>query len=246
VGFRKNLRIRVVWILAIAVLALSGCHSKTQPISQEEIVRRTQQMFDAVASGNKQPWQETFSDDAMYFDEKGRSMDKKALVADVEPLPKGYSGTITVKNSKFRIEGNTAIHSYDTDETETIFGQELHARYHATDTWMYRNGRWQIVAGQVLRYYEDPAVGQVDAQRLKSYVGTYELAPGEQALVTLEGGKLFLQRGSRPKAELLPEACDVFFRRGVEGRRVFHYINGKVDAMIDRRNNEDVVWKRVS
>ena len=31
------------------------------------------------------------------------------------------------------IEGDTAILSYDLFETETIFGQELHARYHATD-----------------------------------------------------------------------------------------------------------------
>jgi hypothetical protein len=24
------------------------------------------------------------------------------------------------------------------------FGQILHARYHGTDTWLWRNGRWQI------------------------------------------------------------------------------------------------------
>jgi hypothetical protein len=32
----------------------------------------------------------------------------------------------------------------------------------------------------------------------------------------------------------------------VEGRRLFHFgPDGKVDAMIDRRNDEDVVWKKV-
>jgi hypothetical protein len=32
----------------------------------------------------------------------------------------------------------------------------------------------------------------------------------------------------------------------VEGRILFRRAdNGKVDALIDRRNNEDVVWKRV-
>jgi hypothetical protein len=30
----------------------------------------------------------------MYFDEKGRSMNKEELVADITPLPEGYSGTI--------------------------------------------------------------------------------------------------------------------------------------------------------
>ena len=201
-------------------------------------------MFDAVASGDKRPWQQYVADDVLYFDEKGRAMDKKALVADVEPLPNGYSGKIKVVNSKFNFQGNTAIHSYDMDESETVFGQELHARYHATDTWMGRNGQWQIVAGQVLRYYEDPAVGTADERKYRDYVGSYQLAD-EKAQVTAEGDKLYLVRGNRPKSELIPEACDIFFRKGVEGRTLFHLTNGKVDAMISRRNNEDIVWKRV-
>jgi hypothetical protein len=84
--------------------------------------------------------------------------------------------------------------SYDMDETETIYGQDLRSRYHATDIWMRRNGQWQIVAGQVLRYYEDPTPGKVDGAKFSGYVGTYQLAPGK---------------------------------------------------LIDRRNNEDVVWEKV-
>jgi len=31
----------------------------------------------------------------------------------------------------------------------------------------------------------------------------------------------------------------------VEGRVLFRYAdNGKVDALIDRRNNEDIVWRK--
>lgn len=129
------------------------------------------------------------------------------------------------------------------DETESVHGQEMHARYHATDTWMERSGRWQIVAGQVFRYYEDPAPGVADARKLRDYVGTYQLA-GNRAEVSLADGKLYLTRGARPRTELIPEACDIFFRKGIEGRILFRYRNGKVDSMIDRRNNEDVVWNR--
>ncbi len=232
---------------AIVLLALlTACASRPTPLTQAEVIQRSQELFDAVAVGDKTPWQKYFADDVLYFDEKGRSMDKTALVADIEPLPKGFSGEIKIVNSKFHLDGNTAIHSYDMDEKETIFGQELHARYHATDTWMYRNQQWQIVAGQVLRYYEDPAPGTADERKLKDYVGTYELAPGERATISTEKGRLYLKRGSRPAVELIPEACDIFFRKGVEGRRVFHYAKGKVDFMVDRRNNEDVVWKKIS
>ena len=67
---------------------------------------------------------------------------------------------------KSNIQGDTAILSYDLNETETIFGQNLTARYHGTDTWMYRNGKWQIVAGQMFRYYEDPAPGKGGRQEI--------------------------------------------------------------------------------
>src|SRR4029077_20520024 len=123
-----------------------------------------------------------------------------------------------VVNPKSRVSHDTAILSYDLDETETIFGQKLTARYHATDTWMRRDGDWQIVAGQVLRYYEDPAAGPVDTKRYRDYAGTYELTPGTTATVLAEGQKLFWQRQGRPKDELEPEVSDLFFRKGVEGR----------------------------
>jgi hypothetical protein len=47
------------------------------------------------------------------------------------------------------------------------------------------------------------------------------------------------------KEQLLPETSEIFFRKGVEGRILFRYgATGKVDGLIDRRNNEDVIWRR--
>ena len=203
-------------------------------------------MFDAVVPGDQTPWRQYIADDAFYFDEKGRNMDKKALLADLSPMPAGYAGTIKLARVQSHIAGDTAIMSYDLEETETVFGQELHARYHETDTWMNRNGDWRIVAGQVLRYYEDPAPGKADASKFSDYVGTYQLAPGNERTVSTEQGKLYSQRSERPKDELLPEAADIFFRKSVEGRILFGHDNGgKVNALIDRRNNEDIVWKKI-
>ncbi len=233
-------------IVAVVTGFLSSCVSRNPaPISQSELVSHSQEMFNAVASGDQAPWQKYFADDAMYFDEKGRAMDKAALVKDVTPLPKGYSGNITVVNAKSNIQGDTAILSYDLNETETIFGQNMTARYHGTDTWMYRNGKWQIVAGQMFRYYEDPALGKGDIKKYAEYAGVYELAPGITQTVSVRDGKLYAQRGDRPENELLPESAEIFFLKGIEGRRLFRRDeSGKIDAMIDRRNNEDMVWKK--
>jgi Domain of unknown function (DUF4440)/Domain of unknown function (DUF3471) len=230
------------------ILAVVGCaHRKYASITEEELVHRTQELMDALAPGNPEPWKKYFADDAIYFDEKGRALDKAAIVKDVSPMPGGYSGAIKVLNPKCRIVGNTAILSYDLDETETIFGQVEHARYHGTDTWIRRNGNWQIVAGQMLRYYEDPAPGTMDVAKIKQYLGTYELAPGTTRAVTTDGQTLFMQRTGREKEALIPEAENIFFRRGVEGRILFRrHADGQPNVLIDRRNNEDVVWKRVS
>jgi len=208
------------------------------PITQDELVRRTQDLYDSLVSGDQAPWKKHFAD------EKGRFFDKPKLIADITPLPAGYSGTIKIENAQSRIIGNTAILSYDADETETIFGQNLRARYHITDTWLQRNGNWQIIASQAHRYYEDPAVGKADPKKFTDFVGTYELAPGQTRSVSSEGDKLFVERNGK-KEQLLPETSELFFRKNVEGRILFRYTaSGKVDALIDRRNNEDVVWKK--
>jgi hypothetical protein len=237
------------WLCTIAAITLSAasCAGGGRTITQDELVRRTQEIVDAVAPGDRRPFEKYFAADSMIFDEKGRSMDKKAFVADQSPLPAGYSGTINVVNPQSRILGETAILSYDLDETETIFGQVNTARYHETDTWMRRNGEWQIIAEQVLRYYEDPAPapGKPDLKRYADYVGMYELAPGNALTVSIEGTDLISQRAGKAKNVLVPEAPDIFFVKGKEGRRLFRRDEkGRVEALIDRRNNEDVVWKK--
>ncbi|PYL06422.1 MAG: hypothetical protein DME33_13740 [Verrucomicrobia bacterium] len=214
------------------------------PITQDELVGRTQELYDAIVAGNQAPWKKYFADDCIYADEKGRIFDRPKLIADITGLPAGYSGTINIANPQSRIIGNTAILSYDADETETIFGQNLKARYHITDTWLQRNGTWQIIASQAHRYYEDPAVGKADPKKFADYIGTYQLAPGQTRFVIAEGDKLFVKRNGK-KEQQFPETSEIFFRKGVEGRILFRYAaTGKVDALIDRRNNEDVIWRK--
>jgi hypothetical protein len=236
----------VTLLLCAATISLSSCTHRSPDITQAELTRRTQAMADAVATGDKSPWQRNFADDGLFFDEKGRSMDKPALLADLTGLPPGFSGTIQLNNVQSRITPDTAILAYDQDETETVFGRALSARYHSTDTWLRRNGTWQIVASQTMRYYEDPAGGTPDTRRFKDYLGTYELAPGRTRKIITESGALYLARPDGTKEELLNESGDLFFRKGIEGRILFHYAqNGKVDILIDRRNNEDLLWKKI-
>src|SRR5438270_2819502 len=234
--------------LAFAALCLLSSvllRAADPPITEPELVRRTQDLYDSIVTGDQTPWKKYFADDCTFSDEKGRTFDETKLVADVTPLPKGYSGAIKIDNVISRIISDTAVLSYDSNETEIVFGQNLRARYHVTNTWLGRNGDWQIIASQAHRYYEDPATGKADEKKFPGYIGKYELTPGQTRSVTVENGELFNERNGK-KEELFPETSDLFFRKGVEGRILFHYdATGKVDSLIDRRNNEDVIWKKM-
>ncbi len=234
----------IMKLALVIIFATILVHAADLPITQDELVRHTQELYDAIVPGNQAPWKKYFADDCIFSDEKGRTMDKTNLVADITPVPAGYSGAIKVDNVQSRIMGDTAVLSYDANETETIFGQNLTARYHITDTWLRRSGEWKIVASQAHRYYEDPAIGKIDPKKFGDFIGIYELAPSQTRSVTAEGENLFVERKGK-KEQLFPETCDLFFRKDVEGRILFRYdAGGKVDALIDRRNNEDVVWHK--
>ena len=87
-------------------------------------------------------------------------------------------------------------------------------------------------------------MGKAEPKKFADFIGTYELAPGQTRSVMHEGDKLFVERNGK-KEQLLPETSELFFRKGVEGRILFRYsANGKVDAIIDRRNNENVIWRK--
>jgi hypothetical protein len=243
-GYRVSACLVLLFVLAAPSCAAGQAEHSTITIG--ELHQKTQQLWDAVAPGDKGPWEAALADDAMIFDETGRDMDKRAFLATVEKLPEGYGGSIQIVDMKARFASDAAILSYNANETETVFGAVLHARYHMTDTWLYRNGRWQIAASQVLRYYEDPAAVQLAAAQLGDYVGRYQLAPGSVIAITRQGNQLYGQRGSGQRYPLMAECADLFFRPGVEGRKLFRRDgSGRVDAMIDRRNNEDLVWKRL-
>src|SRR6266480_6626904 len=138
-------------ILAFILCEVAVAADKDAPITESDLVRRTQELYDAVVPGDQAPWKKYFADDSIFSDEKGRTMDKSKLIADITPMPAGYSGAIKLEHVQSRIYSNVAILSYDANETETIFGQNLSARYHISDTWLRRDGNWQIIASQAHR-----------------------------------------------------------------------------------------------
>src|SRR5438552_16909353 len=97
-----------------------------------------------------------------------------------------------------------------------------------------------------MRYYEDPAVARIDPKKFADFSGTYELAPGQTRQVFSDEESLYAERNGK-RQQLFSEGSEIFFCNGVEGRILIRYSdNGKMNVLIDRRNNEELILRRVN
>jgi len=115
-----------------------------------------------------------------------------------------------------------------------------------TDTWLKRQGRWQVVARHYSRVPLERNAIKLDAKIYDAYVGEYELAPGLALGVFKEGGSLFGQVTGQPKFELHPESEVVFFLK--EPPALFLFIrndNGQVAQMLTIQDGRVTAAKKV-
>jgi uncharacterized protein DUF4440 len=237
----------VLFILSLSAFAQTTVQSPGDLATEHELVRIAQELYDAIPIGNKVPWEKYVADDVIYTDENWHILTKKDLLDGLSPLPKGYSGSIRMANIQSRFNGDSAVLSYRALEEEYVFGQKLAPTYLVTDTYFKRNGRWQMIASHVIVLPSDRKPMAINPGRYASFVGEYELTAGVSYVVTVEGDKLIGQRTGRTREELLPADENTFFRKGtVRGEKVFtRDPSGRVIALLDRRENNDLSWKKI-
>ena len=66
-------------MFTLVVAAFLAVEQDPANITQAELVHRTQVLYDAVAPGNRAPWQQYLADDVIIHDEKGGSYTKGLL-----------------------------------------------------------------------------------------------------------------------------------------------------------------------
>jgi hypothetical protein len=222
-------------------------HGSPDSTTERELLSIAQELFDAIPLGKKEVWEKYAADDIIYTDENWRILTKRQLVESLAPFPKGYSGSIRLANVQSRITRDAAVLSYRALEEEYVFGQKLSPVYLVTDTYLKRDGHWQLVASHVSVLPSERRPLAIKPTHYLSIIGEYELAPGITYTITMEEDKLMGQRTGREKEELLPADENTFFPRGtVRGEKVFmRDASGRPTQMLDRRENNDLVWKKV-
>lgn len=242
--------VMLLLILPFSLQAQTGSQQKAVASTTEverEIKRISQELLGAIAVGNKAVWERYLADDCIYSDENGRTLNKAQLLEDLRPLPAGYSGSITIAESQIRVHADAAVLANRMIETETIYGQKIVTEYHATETYVKRDGRWQMLASHVIVVPSERKSIALNPKSLDAFTGQYEMAPGVTYTITRKGDQLIGQRAGRSEEELLAMAENILFRKGtVRGEKVFVRDNsGRVTQMIDRRDNNDLIWKKI-
>ena len=149
---------RAMWMTCGVLMAFSGGApaSAAPPANHsaaEQYIRESERQWAAsVASGNSRVVARILADDFSGVEPKGQQYTKAQMVADTRTAPK-YFASNHLNDVKIRFYGNAAA-AQGNESWVRREGEPKHGRFVWTDTWLLRNGKWQIVAAEDLTVVE--------------------------------------------------------------------------------------------
>ncbi len=206
-----------------------------------------QSLMDAVAPGDKTPWDRVMAPDCIMTDEEGRVLNKTDFLKALGPLPPGLSGHITVRDLTVQSYSTFAIVRFLMDETEDVFGQHLTTKYRNTDTFRLDGTGWRLVASETAVVTINPPAQTVDTSGWPGLVGTYQLMPaGWTFHVELRDGTLYGGRDANKLRPFIPLTPTAFVLTDSLGEWLFVAgKDGKATKIVDFRKFEPLIWTRV-
>ncbi len=137
-------------IASLCLLSLSqaaGQEASKRTILEDQIKKQEQNWAQATIQAGPSAVDQYEADDIITTDPTGRVTDKTQDKLDLS------SGDFKIQSEelsdfKVRIYGNTAVAAGTNTLTGTYKGRDISGKYRFTDTWVKRNGKWQVVASQ--------------------------------------------------------------------------------------------------
>lgn len=126
--------------------------AQTQAESERYIVESERQWAESVATDETSAIERILADDFVGVSPEGDQYNKKKMVTDTRTAPETFVSN-HLNQVKVRFFGDTAV-AQGNESWEQRKGQPRYGRFVWTDTWIRRNGQWQIVAAEDLTVAE--------------------------------------------------------------------------------------------
>jgi ketosteroid isomerase-like protein len=140
---------KIVMVVVAGLLGgiFCGCKPSYDQKQAELYIRDSERQWaESVATGDTTAIQRILADDFVGVDPKGALYDKAKMVGETADAPKFFASN-HLNEVKIRFYGDTAI-AQGSESWERRNGER--GRFVWTDTWLRRNGRWQIAAAEDL------------------------------------------------------------------------------------------------
>ena len=220
------MRIVLAGVIVCAVFSIAMSQKRDGRLMQnsveQELRRLEDEWLNSYLRGDRAAFDRIVADDFTGTDEsaKVRSKTQERELVQTTPSPAGV--TLTNEDVKARIYGDTAIITGRiVSKVQNGGSASINFQSRFTDTFLKRQGRWQVVARHYSRIPPQRTAIKLDPKIYDAYVGQYELAPNVIFNVTKEGDKLMSQVTGQPVFEFLPESEIAFFLKDVPAQFVF-------------------------
>ncbi|HZZ80305.1 MAG TPA: nuclear transport factor 2 family protein [Gemmataceae bacterium] len=133
----------------LLLAALAGCASiRNQRSAEQYIVEGERAWAESVTTGDTATSARILAEDFVGVDPEGNFYDKAGVLAHIGEAPQHFLSN-RMDQVKVRFFGNAAV-AQGVESWVSRDDEPRHGRFVWTDTWIQRNGRWQIVAAEDL------------------------------------------------------------------------------------------------
>lgn len=150
-GKPARLRLRNLIALSLSMIVTAGCASQQLGMSVEQyITERSREWAEAYATGKAEVMDRILADDFIGTSPRGERFTKGDAIRSAKGSPGVYLAARLAKID-VRVFGNAAV-AFGEDVQTLRSSPPVQERSVWTDTWVYRNGAWQVIASQEGRF----------------------------------------------------------------------------------------------
>lgn len=245
------MRIIVATILALSFFCFGLGNSVQKPAQaskdEQELRKLEDEWLSTYLRGDKASFDRIVADDFSGTDESATLRNKAQERELIQAPPSSIKTSLTNEDLRVRIYGDAAIITGRiVVRTQLPEQAEISFQSRFTDTFMKREGHWQVAARHYSRLPPQRTAVTLDPKTYDEYVGQYELAPNLIITVTRQGDRLMSQATGQPQFELLPESEIAFFIKDLSALFIFiRARHGEVNRMITLQDGRVIVGKRI-